>query len=85
MPMYQKLQLATYATAVDHSDKLTDICEVICVNLIHREAVTHKIMGTFSIEGEELDNCEDHIETATDIAWKLYEKKKEPEHRRFDV
>jgi hypothetical protein len=85
MPMYQKLQLAAYAAAVGHSDKLSNICEVVGVRLIHREAVTHKIMGTFGIEGKELDNCEVHVETAAGTAWELYNKKKEPEHRRFDV
>ncbi len=85
IPLYQKLQLATYATAVDNSDKLSSICEVIGVRLTYREANTHRVMGTFNIEGKELDTCKDHVGIAADVAWKLYGKQKEPEHRRFDV
>ncbi|MEM3744633.1 MAG: hypothetical protein QXZ38_01665 [Candidatus Micrarchaeaceae archaeon] len=28
-------------------------------------------MGTFSIEGKELDKCENHVEVAASIVWEL--------------
>ncbi len=85
MPLYQKLQLSAYATAVDNSDKLGGICEVIGVRLTYREVGTHRVLGNFGIEGKALDTCKDHVGIAADMAWKLYNREKEPEHRRFDV
>ena len=85
IPLYQKLQLSAYAAAVDNSDRLSSICEVIGVRLTYREAETHKILGNFGIEGKELDTCKGNVGMAADVAWKLYDRQKEPEHRRFDV
>jgi hypothetical protein len=50
-----------------------------------REAGTHRILNTFSVEGSSLDICKSNVGRATGRAWELYDKKRAPEHRRFDV
>ena len=85
MPLYYKLQLSAYATAVGNSDILGPVCDIVGVRLVCREANTHRITATFTIEGSSLDTCKGNVGMATARAWELYERKKEPEHRRFDV
>lgn len=85
MPLYYKLQLAAYAAAVGNSDILGPICEIVGVSLVCREAGTHRILNTFSVEGSSLEICRGNVSIAAGRAWELYERKKEPEHRRFDI
>ena len=85
MPLYYKLQLAAYAAAVGNSEILGPICNIVGVSLVCREVGTHKILNTFTVEGSKLDICKDNVGIATGIAWELYDKKRAPEHRRFDV
>ncbi len=85
MPLYYKLQLSAYAAAVGNSDILGPICDIVGISLVCREAETHSILNTFTIEGKILDTCKGNVSIATAMAWELYDRKKEPEHRRFDV
>jgi hypothetical protein len=50
-----------------------------------REVSTHNILNTFTVDGSKLDICKGNVGIATDRAWELYDRKKTPEHRRFDV
>lgn len=85
LPLYYKLQLSTYAAAVNNSEQLGAICEVIGISLVCREKVTHNVLKTFNIEGSELERCKSNVKIAAEKAWDLYDGKKTPEHRRFDV
>ncbi len=85
MPLYYKLQLAAYAAAVGNSEILGPICDIVGVSLVCREAGTHTILNTFTVEGSSLDICKNNVGIATSRAWELYYKKKTAEHRRFDV
>ena len=85
MPLYYKLQLAAYAAAVGNSDILGSICDIVGISLVCREAGTHRILNTFTVEGSALDICRGNIRIAAGRAWELYDRKKEPEHRRFDI
>ncbi len=85
MPLYYKLQLAGYAAAVGNSEVLGPICDIVGVSLVCREAGTHSILNTFTVEGSKLDVCRENVSIAADRAWKLYDKKESPEHKRFDV
>jgi hypothetical protein len=85
IPLYYKLQLSAYAAAVDNSEVLGPICNIVGVSLVCREAGTHNILNTFTVEGSNLEICKGNVGIATGRAWELYDKKKDPEHRRFDV
>ena len=85
IPLYYKLQLAAYATAVDNSEILGPICSIVGVSLVCREVSTHNILNTFTVDGSKLDICKGNVRVAADRAWELYDRKKTPEHRRFDV
>ena len=50
-----------------------------------KEAGTHRITSTFSVEGSNLGICKGNVAVATGRVWELYDKKKAAEHRRFDV
>ncbi len=85
MPLYYKLQLSAYAAAVGNSDILGPICSIVGVSLVCREVSTHNILNTFTVDGSKLDICRGNVGIAAGRAWELYDRKKEPEHRRFDV
>ncbi|MDE1828176.1 MAG: PD-(D/E)XK nuclease family protein [Candidatus Micrarchaeota archaeon] len=85
MPLYYKLQLSAYAVAIKNSEVFGSICDIVGLRLISREPGSHVITGTFDVEGEELAQCKSNVAEAANEAWQLYDRKREPEHRRFDV
>jgi len=85
MPLYYKLQLSAYAVAVKNSEVFGGICDIVGLRLISRETGTHAITGTFDVQGGKLEQCKSNVEQAAKEAWELYDHKREPEHRRFDV
>ncbi|MDE1856285.1 MAG: PD-(D/E)XK nuclease family protein [Candidatus Micrarchaeota archaeon] len=85
MPLYYKLQLSAYAVAIKNSEVFGGICDIVGLRLISRETGTHVVTGTFDVEGEELEKCKSNVAQAASEAWHLYEHKREPEHRRYDV
>jgi hypothetical protein len=80
-----KIQLAGYAVALSNSEDYGTICKVIGTQLRYRENGTHKIIRQYSMNSARLGACLANMGSAIGDAWALYERKREPKHRRLDV
>ena len=85
IPLYYRLQLATYACAVENSADLSSICTVEKVVLICRDSVTKQVSKAFEADRRTLETWKSNTPAAITDGWKVYNKEKTPEHRRFDV
>ncbi len=85
IPLYYKLQLASYVCAMDNSEDFSGICTINKAVLICREAKTRDIMKELVAESDEVDAWRANVPEAVSVAWNLYNKDKAAEHRRFDV
>ena len=85
IPSHYKLQLAAYASAVSNSSDYGSLCEVTGAKLICRNKMNHAIDKEFSVGCDELAAWKANIPLAAKVAWVLYEKKREPGHRRLDI
>jgi len=84
MPLYYKLQLAAYTSAIHNSVDYSKICVVTKAILLCRN-YDHSIAKDFEVKKDELMSWEVNVPEVTDAAWEIFKNKKEPEHRRFDV
>ncbi len=84
MPLYYKLQLAAYTSAIHNSVDYSKICVITKAVLLCRN-YDHSIAKDFEVKKEELMSWEDNVSEAIGVAWEIFRNKKEPEHRRFDV
>ena len=85
LTLYYKLQLASYAAAMENSYDYGSICKIIGARLIYREKQSNSIIRQFEMDRNRLNSCTFNISIAVEDTWKLYRKEKGPEHRRFDV
>lgn len=85
LTLYYKLQLSSYAVALENSDQYGSLCKVVGAELIYREKATDKVIKSYEMDRKRLGDCTSNVGAAVDDAWSLYQKKKEAEHRRFDV
>lgn len=84
LPIYYKLQLASYSAAIHNSTDFSKICIVTKAMLQCRNS-NHSILKKFEVQKKELAEWEYNVPKAVDIAWEIFRNKKEPEHRRFNV
>lgn len=85
LTLYYKLQLSSYAVALDDSDAYGNICKAIGAQLIYRERGSNTILQHYEITRPRLEVCTANVGIAIKDAWNLYQGKAKPEHRRFDV
>lgn len=85
IPPHYKLQLAAYASAISNSTDYGSLCEVTGAKLICRNKMNHAIDREFSVGCDELAAWRGNVPLAAKVAWVLYEKKREPGHRRLDI
>ncbi len=85
LTLYYKLQLSSYAVALENSDQYGSLCKVEGAELIYREKATDKVIKSYEMDRKRLGDCASNVGAAVDDAWSMYQKKKEAEHRRFDV
>lgn len=85
MPSHYKLQLAAYASAISNSSDYGRLCEVIGARLRCRRRADNSLLREFSVEREELGSWRANVPLAAKVAWVLYKKEREPEHRRIEV
>ncbi len=85
IPLYYRLQLSAYACAVENSIDFSNICMIEKAMLICRDAATKQISRVFEADRKALDTWKSNTPAAIADGWKVYNKEKEPEHRRFDV
>jgi hypothetical protein len=85
IPFHYRIQLAAYAAAVENSRDFGHLCEVTGAKLICRNRLDHFINQEFSVGQEELSIWRRNVPLAAKVAWVIYEKQREPGHRRFDI
>ena len=85
MTLKYKIQLAGYAVAISNSADYGSICRVIGTQLRYRETGTDRIIRQYEMDSSGLDSCTANMPTAIGTAWRIYDREKEPEHRRLDV
>jgi hypothetical protein len=85
IPMHYKLQLAAYGAAVDNSEMLSSICIAEKAMLVCRDQGTKEVTNTLEVGKDQFSVWKSNVPKAASLAWDIYNQKKEPEHKRYDV
>jgi RecB family exonuclease len=85
IPLHYRIQLAAYAVAVGNSSDYGSLCEITGAKLVCRHRPSNVVRQEFSVGREELETWKSNIPLAAKVAWVLYDKKREPGHRRLDI
>jgi hypothetical protein len=85
IPLYYRLQLAAYACAVENSPDFSGICTMEKAMLVCRNSVTRQVTRVFEADEGTVGVWKSNTPEAIADGWRIYNKEKAPEHRRFDV
>ena len=85
LTLYYKLQLSSYAVALENSDTYGNICSAVGAKLRYLQKGTNALIKEYDINRQRLEDCKANVPIASKVAWVLYERRRPPEHRRFDV
>lgn len=85
IPQHYGLQLAAYALAISNSKDFGSICEVTGAKLVCRNRLDHFVNQEFIVGQEELRTWKASVPLAAKVAWVLYNREREPGHRRLDI